>query len=214
MAIGIIGPTDMRVFELAPESLLIVQQGNWDIYWALATEDLKIEFIKERIYIQSPASLIHEEIFRSLFVRINNFIEENNLGKIIGSRFPIELKDGKRAEPDILFLSMKAIEKGTLTNTVFQGSPTWIIEIVSPNYREHDTVTKRKEYCTLNVGEYWIIDPEHKTIEAINFRDAKEVRNELIDSGRVSPRLEGFDDFFIDLEEFWLEIARRTSEKR
>ncbi|MFX0117429.1 MAG: Uma2 family endonuclease [Candidatus Hodarchaeota archaeon] len=211
MAIGIISPTDMRFFELASESLLIVQQGNWDIYWALANEDPKIEFIKERIYIQSPASPIHEEIFRYLFVRINHFLEQNELGRLIGSRFPIELKDGKRAEPDILFLSKKAIEKGSLTNKIFQGSPTWIIEIVSPNYREHDTVTKRKEYCALNVGEYWIIDPEHKTIQVINFRNEKEIRNEIIDSGEVSPRLEGFDDFFIEIEEFWLEVESKVS---
>lgn len=210
MAIGIIGPTDMRIFELASESLLTIQQGNWDIYWTLANEDLKIEFIEERIYIQSPASLIHEEIFRYLFVRISNFLEQNKNGKLIGSRFPIELKDGKRAEPDILFLSNKTIEKGKLTNTVFQGSPTWIIEIVSPNYREHDTITKRKEYCALNVGEYWIIDPEYKTIEIVNFKNNREIKNELIDSGKVSPRVEGVNNFIIDIETFWVEISKKV----
>jgi hypothetical protein len=46
-----------------------------------------------RIYIHSPASLTHERIFRELLNKISNFAEKNQLGEVLGSRFPIQLID-------------------------------------------------------------------------------------------------------------------------
>ena len=203
MTLSLLGPTEKQIIILESETLLKIQHGSWVLYNSLANEDLKVEYIKEAINIQSPASLTHEEIFRILLVKISNFLDKKNLGMVLGSRFPIKLQGNHRAVPDILFLSDQAIKEGKLSNTIFEGNPTWIIEIVSPSYRDHDTVTKRYEYMNLNVKEYWIIDSEFKTIEVINFKDNKEIRRELITSGSLKPRLEGFDGFDIDIKDLF-----------
>lgn len=203
MTLSLLGPTEKQFIILESETLLKIQHGSWELYSTLANEDLKVEFIKEAIYIQSPASLIHEEIFRILLVKISNFLDKQPLGKVLGSRFPIKLQDNHRAEPDIVFLSNSATKHGNLTNTLFDGEPTWIIEIVSPSYRDHDTITKRNEYMQLNVNEYWIIDPEYNSIEIINFKDTKEIRREVITSGPLKPRLEGFEDFELKVEDLF-----------
>lgn len=203
MTLSLLGPTEKQIYILENETLLKIQHGSWELYSTLANEDLKVEYIKEAIYIQSPASLTHEEIFRILLVKISNYLENKKLGKVLGSRFPIKLQDNHRAEPDILFISNNAIKQGKLTNTIFEGEPTWILEIVSPSYREHDTITKRNEYMNLNVNEYWIIDSEYKTIEVINFKDNKEVRREVITNGSLKPRIEGFDEFRVDIQDLF-----------
>ena len=55
----------------------------------------------------------------------------------------------------------------------------------------------------LNVQEYWIIDSEYKSIEVINFKDKKEVRKELFTSGILIPRIDGFEDFKLEIHEIF-----------
>jgi Uma2 family endonuclease len=204
MTITLVGPTNKQIFRLENEMLVKIQNGNWELYTSLANEDLKVEYIKDAVFIQSPASLEHEEIFLTIIMKIKSFIANEEKGKVVGSRFPIKLVDGRRAEPDILYMSKKAIDDGKLTNTLFEGKPTWIIEIISPTYRDHDTVTKREEYRELDVEEFWIIDPEYKTIEIINFKEKKEIRKEIVTGGKLKPRQESLEGFEITVEEIFL----------
>ena len=197
------GPNTKEPLNLIGNKLLILLGATWDDYWSLANEDLKIDYIKDRIYIHSPANIDHEEIFGFLLTEIKTYLKKENLGRILGSRFPIQTIDGKRIEPDLVFLSNTAIENGELTKNVFNGSPTWIIEIISPTYREHDTITKRESYRLLNVLEYWIIDPEYKTVEIIKFKDKKEIYKNIVEIGEIKPQLEGFQDLVFDLETIW-----------
>lgn len=164
MSLAILGIHPNEIISLESDNLIIINKGNWEKYWKIANEDLKVEFIEERIYIHSPASLTHERLFRELLLSITSYVKKNTLGEVLGSRFPIQLYDGKRAEPDILFLSNESLKNGELSETIFKGSPSWIIEIIAPSYRDHDTETKRKQYRLLNVGEYWIIDSERKQL--------------------------------------------------
>lgn len=44
------------------------------------------------------------------------------------------------------------------------GSPDLIVEIVSPGNRKHDLETKYELYQEAEVREYWIIDPEQRSV--------------------------------------------------
>lgn len=39
-----------------------------------------------------------------------------------------------------------------------------VIEIISPDDRGRDTVTKKHEYAQAGIPEYWLVDPEEHTI--------------------------------------------------
>ena len=80
MTLSLLGPTEKQIFVLENETLLKIQHGSWGLYESLANEDLKVEYIKDAIYIQSSASLTHEDIFRILLVKISNFLEHKNIG--------------------------------------------------------------------------------------------------------------------------------------
>lgn len=188
---------------LDSDSIIIIKKGSWDLYWKLAHEDLKVEYIEEAIYIHSPPNLDHERIFRHLLYKINSFLMENPVGEILGSRFPIKLIDGMRAEPDLVFLSNTNIKEGELTKTFFEGKPTWIIEIVSPAYRDHDTVTKLEKYRELGVKEYWIIDPEFHEVKQIIFENNLISKNISYSEGEIKPQIKEFENFVIKLQDLW-----------
>jgi Uma2 family endonuclease len=48
-----------------------------------------------------------------------------------------------------------------------------VIEVVSPSNRGRDLLTKRALYARAGVREYWLIDPDARTIEILTLdRDA------------------------------------------
>ena len=191
--------------ELESGSIIMIQGGSWKDYWSLSHEDLKVEFIDEVLYIHSPASLEHERIFRKVMVQLSNFLETDPQanGEVLGSRFPIRLKDGKRVEPDLVYLSEEDIEQGNLSNTLFEGSPSLIVEIVSPRYRIHDTKTKLQKYIELGVEEYWIIDPELKEVRQILITDHSISKNILLTEGDLIPMKSILSGFSISIDNLW-----------
>ena len=46
-----------------------------------------------------------------------------------------------------------------------EGVPDLIVEVLSPSNPEHDRNTKFRAYALARVREYWIVDPEARTIE-------------------------------------------------
>jgi len=82
--LSIKGPTAKEILEIQDNKLLVLIGATWDDYWSLANEDLK-EYIKDRIYIYSPADIDHEEIFGYLLTEIKNYINKNRIGRVLGS---------------------------------------------------------------------------------------------------------------------------------
>jgi Uma2 family endonuclease len=74
-------------------------------------------------------------------------------------------------QPDIVVLLPRW--QGTLARRGIEGSPDLLIEVLSPSNRVHDLLTKRALYGLGGVREYWLVDPEARTVEvAVLDRDA------------------------------------------
>lgn len=72
--------------------------------------------------------------------------------------------------PDLVFVGNSTsaqIEKRIV------GVPDMVLEVVSPDYRQHDTQTKRVAYERFGVSEYWLIDPEHNSLTFLRLLDGK-----------------------------------------
>jgi len=51
--------------------------------------------------------------------------------------------------------------------------PDWICEVTSPGSASLDRVTKRALYAKQGVGYYWIVDPEARTLEALELQSER-----------------------------------------
>lgn len=142
--------------ELPHESIIIIQNATEEDYWKLANEDLKIEFDGSCLYIHSPAKYEHEKLLMKLLFRIDQYLQKHpEKGDVIGSRFALKLPNGMRPEPDIVILPPNSVNP---KDSVFEGVPLLIIEILSPSNRNHDLGVKHDWYKDAGVPKIWFID--------------------------------------------------------
>jgi Uma2 family endonuclease len=70
-------------------------------------------------------------------------------------------------EPDLVVVC----DPGKLDDYGCKGAPDLVIEILSPSTRRHDRVVKLDLYQRAGVREYWIVNPDEKTVQVMLLKD-------------------------------------------
>jgi Uma2 family endonuclease len=77
-----------------------------------------------------------------------------------------------------------------------------VVEIVSPDNVERDTVIKRADYAEAGIPEYWIVNPEEETITVLKLEGGAYMvhgvfgRGETASSGLLTGFIMGVDAVF------------------
>jgi Uma2 family endonuclease len=116
----------------------------------------------ELIMVPAPRPR-HQRISLRLTAILEKFIEDNSSGEILYAPCDIVFDEENVLQPDILFVSNERQE--IITEDNIKGAPDLVIEILSPSTAYFDLVKKKKIYAKFGVKEYWIVDPEEKTVE-------------------------------------------------
>ena len=135
----------------------------------------RVELIKGFIMKMSPApSMLHQRLANNL---TGCFYE--NLKRKPCSSFPAPF-DVRLAEADEALGSSSNVvqpdvtvvcDKNKLDDKGALGSPDLVIEILSPSSLRRDTNEKFYLYERFGIKEYWIVDPDQKTIEVMTLAE-------------------------------------------
>jgi Uma2 family endonuclease len=83
---------------------------------------------------------------------------------------------------------------GEQPETHLHRPPTLVVEVLSEATRGRDLVVKRALYLELGVNEYWIVDPDNRTIEFCHREQSSLLKtgigNRVINTGKLEIRLE------------------------
>ncbi len=142
---------------------LYPEQGQWTEaeYLALDTNRL-IELSNGCLEFLPMPPPLHQLFLLFVLDHLRQYVSERDLGMVFPSPMAIRLWKGQFREPDIVFLRHER-----LTDLTRQpNGADLVVEIVSPGEeaRKRDLETKRDEYAQAGISEYWIIDPETKTV--------------------------------------------------
>lgn len=128
----------------------------------------RAELIDGKIYYMAPPNTRHQRLVHFLDREIGNYIQSNNCEcEVFPAPFAVFLNedDTNYVEPDISVIC----DKNKMTDKGCNGTPDWIIEIVSPSSKAMDYFTKLFKYRTAGVREYWIVDPTKDMITVYRF---------------------------------------------
>ena len=123
------------------------------------------ELIDGTLFTKTPSpSFAHQSILLELAVQLKDFLDGTQC-RVFVAPFDVRLnaagEDDTVVQPDILVVC----DKTKLANgKSVAGVPELIIEILSPFTGDYERITKRDLYERKGVPEYWIVDPEKKTL--------------------------------------------------
>jgi Uma2 family endonuclease len=147
-------------------------QGEWTEadYFALPDVNRFVELSEGELVMPPPPTDTHQAIVGEIYVALRAFVQERNLGVVRFAPLPVRLWPGKIREPDILFV---ATEHADRIGEQIYGPPDLVVEVLSPATQRTDRQAKAAEYARAGVREYWIVDPEAKTIEVFVLREER-----------------------------------------
>ncbi len=163
-------------------------------------DDVRYELLDGELVMSPAPKEIHQRIDMDLGRLIGNFVAENHLGRVYSAPFDVVLSDVDVVQPDLLFVSNERAYIITPDNV--QGPPDLVVEIISPSTAERDRTLKRARYAQHGVREYWLVDPDTRTVTVLLLGAAgfTVVARSGTDQTLTSPTLPGFtanlDDIF------------------
>ena len=157
--------------------------------------DERYELINgESILVGSP-STAHQVASMGFSLEVGGFVRNRDLGIVFAAPFDVLLYDDDGVnvvQPDLIFVSRE--RERVITRANIQGAPDLIVEILSPSTGRLDRTAKRDLYARHGLKEYWIADPEARTVEVMFLKDGsfETTRVYSIGDALVSPTFKGF----------------------
>lgn len=149
------------------------RQGEWTEadYFALEANQF-VEFVDGMLEFLPMPTFIHQAIVKFLFLQLLNYVEPRKLGNVHFAPLPVRLFKGRIREPDIICLNDEQVK--TAHGKYPQGADL-VVEVVSPDddSQKRDYKTKPLDYARAGIKEYWIVDPQTKTITVLTLSGKK-----------------------------------------
>jgi Uma2 family endonuclease len=95
--------------------------------------------------------------------------ESAGLGQVLQAPFDVILSRACIIQPDISFVEIG--RSGLIGKTNLWGAPDIAIEVLSESTRDKDLRAKRNIYSHYRIKEYWIADPDARTIEVLSWSE-------------------------------------------
>jgi Uma2 family endonuclease len=146
---------------------LFPAQGYWSENSYLDLTDgtnRRIELVDGRLEFLPMPTELHQALVGFLYHALLTFVTKHGLGLVPYAPLRVRVPGGKRyREPDVMFMAKENYH--LRSNRIWKGADL-LMEIVSgdPKDRKRDYEDKLIDYAAAKIAEYWIVDPERRTV--------------------------------------------------
>jgi Uma2 family endonuclease len=95
---------------------------------------------------------------------LKSWVHQHRLGDTAVAPVDMVLTTRRAMQPDVVFISNERL--GIIKERIM-GAADLVAEVISPGSRRRDRIDKRDLYEQHGVQEYWLIDPEARTVEVL-----------------------------------------------
>jgi Uma2 family endonuclease len=149
---------------------ILPPQGEWSEEEYLVLTDHRnrlVEFTDGFLEVLPMPTDEHQSLLQFLFLAFFQFFDAKG-GKVHFAPLRLRIRSRKFREPDLLLLLSATDPRRH--NRYWDGADL-ALEVVSEDKPERDLFDKRGDYAEANVPEYWIVNPQSKTITVLRLRD-------------------------------------------
>ncbi|HXG61518.1 MAG TPA: Uma2 family endonuclease [Planctomycetota bacterium] len=122
------------------------------------------ELLEGEILTSPSPRFRHQKAVLNLAAILREHSRSRGLGLVLAAPMDVHLPSGDIVQPDVLFL---ASNNPARREDWIRGVPDLIVEVLSPENPERDRLVKRRLYEQNAVREYWIVDPEERSVEIL-----------------------------------------------
>ena len=132
-------------------------------------EEFREELIGGKVTAMSPRPMYnHNHIAFNIAVLFSNYLRGKPCTAIPDGT-DLYLTEEDRFVPDV----MVVCDRDKIRRDGVHGTPDLVVEVLSPSTMRNDRMRKKEVYQTCGVREYWLVDPENRTIEQYLLQDGK-----------------------------------------
>jgi Uma2 family endonuclease len=163
--------------------------------------DEQIELIKGRLYRMSPApKRMHQSASGNLSFAIRQYMQERGC-QVYDAPFDVRLPVQNKRKPEQIYTVVQPdisviCDLAKLDDDGCLGSPDWVIEITSPRTAKKDFDEKFHLYEQSGVREYWIVQPNDKSVNVYTLENEQYVLVDIYESGSIPCQI--FPDLVIE----------------
>lgn len=162
---------------------------------SLPDDGNRYEIVDGELFVSTSPGYVHQTVLARLLYAVLNFLYTNPIGELIPG-LGVIFDEHNAVIPDLLYISKERMPE-TIVGGRLVRAPEIAIEIVSPgsSNERRDRHVKLNLYSARAVPEYWIVDPENRSIEIYSSKAGKLELTSTLQAGDVltSPQLPGFN---------------------
>lgn len=168
-----------------------LRYGDW---LAFPDDGRLYEILGGELYMTPPPSVGHQRLARDLGFHLLAYLRASGRGELLQAPVGVKLGEVDVVEPDLVVVL--AAHAGRIGPQVIEGPPDLVIEVLSPGTAARDSGPKRDLYARSGVPEYWIVDPEARSLEVLRLSPGESAYRRTAVLGKddtlSSPLLPGF----------------------
>lgn len=173
--------------------------ATWTEFVELDERDRRELIDGALLEVEVPSEL-HEYVVAALAYFLFGWSRAHG-GRAYVSGYKLRVSDSRGVMPDLQFYRDADLPVGQ-PQGLTRGRPDLVVEVVSETSSRYDRVTKLNWYAELGIPEYWIVDPQARTLERLTLSGQRYViASSLADDASFTP--ETFAGLEIPLAELW-----------
>lgn len=137
-------------------------------YWELPDDGRRYEVLEGWLEVTPSPVFWHQKISGKLHYLLLSFLRDHPLGEVVAAPMDVILAIDTVCQPDLLFIRRERVAQ--IVRDRIWGAPDLVVEILSPGTAKRDRFTKAQIYARHGVDEYWIVDPDARTIQRHTLR--------------------------------------------
>lgn len=145
------------------------------------------EIINGELIVTPAPVLWHQIVSSNIAYLLNHHVRALELGIVLEAPVDVRLLPETVLEPDIIFISRDRLH--IIGPKTVDAGPDLVVEILSPGTRRRDLEVKRDLYARFGVQEYWIADPDVRTLVILALQADAFVEIINVDVGAYSSRV-------------------------